>query len=245
MFRSFFGRIILALIFFCCTNSYSVFAQQEFLLRGAIFQKQNGQRVADALITDQKSKVVIASNNLGGFNIKTTVGDTLRIAKKDFTEYIYVVSTQQDLIIQLSPVIQLGEVRIVGQSKKQELDEAMRQYRSQGSFYNGKPPALAMATSPITGLYELFGKTPRQAKHFQEFYKLETEQINVDKRFTKRLIQQVTDLEEAQIAGFMDSYRPSYDQLAEWNDYDLINYIKKSAIGFKEGKGLPPLKKLY
>lgn len=244
MLNHIFWKISLTLIILCSIHIDAVFAQ-DFLLRGVVFQKQNGQRVSNALITDQQTRIVTASNDLGGFNIKTSVGDTLRISKKDLTEYIYVVTGQQDLIIQLSPIIQLSEVKVVAQSKKQELDEAMRQYRSQGSYYNGKPPALAMVTSPITGLYELFGKTPKQAKHFQQFSKLETEQLSVDRRFTKSLIQQVTDLKDEQIQPFMDSYRPSYEKLAAWNEYDLINYIKTSAQGFKDGKGLPPLKKLY
>ncbi|MVN21249.1 hypothetical protein [Mucilaginibacter arboris] len=245
MFRIVFSGTRFMLILACICGSCPVFAQQGFLLKGVLFQKQNGQHVANALILNRTNKITVASNDLGAFNIKAAVGDTLRIFKKDYTEYIFTVIDQKDVVIQLSPVIQLNEVKIVGQTKKQELDEGMRAYRGQGSFYNGKPPALSFLTSPITGLYELFGKTPKQAKHFQEFSKNETEQISIDKRFNQNVIKQVTDLKEEQIQPFMESYRPSFDQLNAWNDYDLINYIKKSAQGFKEGKGLPPLKKLY
>ena len=245
MFKRVSSVIKLLLVFACIGQSPAVFAQQEFVLKGVLFQKQNAQRVSNALIFNLKKKITVASNDLGAFNIKASIGDTLKVFKKDFTEYVFTVADEKDVMLQLSPVIQLNEVRVVGQTKKQELDEALRQYRGQGSIYNGKPPALSMVTNPLTGLYELFGKTPRQAKHFQEFAKNEIEQTNVDKRFNKNLIQQVTDLKEAQIQPFMDSYRPSFDQLSAWNDYDLINYVKKSAQGFKEGKGLPPLKKLY
>ncbi len=245
MFKWISSALKFLLILGCIGHSAAVFAQQEFVLKGVLFQKQNAQRVSDALIFNLKKKITVASNDLGAFNIKASVGDTLKVFKKDFTEYIFTVAGEKDVMLQLSPVIQLSEVRVVGKTKKQELEEALRQYRGQGSIYNGKPPALSMVTNPLTGLYELFGKTPRQAKHFQEFAKNEIEQTNVDKRFNKNLIQQVTDLKEAQIQPFMDSYRPSFDQLSVWNDYDLINYVKKSAQGFKEGKGLPPLKKLY
>ena len=236
-------KLMLILVSIC--QSPAVFAQQEFVLKGVLFQKQNAQRVSNALIFNLKKKITVASNDLGAFNIKASVGDTLKVFKKDFTEYIFTVADEKDVMLQLSPVIQLNEVRVVGQTKKQELEEVLRQYRGQGSIYNGKPPALSMVTNPLTGLYELFGKTPRQAKHFQEFAKNEIRETGIDKRFNKSLIQQVTDLKEEQILPFMDSYRPSFDQLSAWNDYDLINYVKKSAQGFKEGKGLPPLKKLY
>lgn len=245
MFKPVSSVVKLILILACISHSAKVFAQQEFMLKGVLFQKQSAQRIANALVVNLKNKTTVASNDLGVFTIKATVGDTLKVFKNDFTEYIFTVVDGKDVVLQLSPVIQLNEVRIVGQTKKQELDETLRKYRGQGSFYNGKPPALSMITNPITGLYELFGKTPRQAKHFQEFAKNEIQQTDVDRRFNKNLIQQVTDLKEEQIQPFMDSYRPSFDQLSVWNDYDLIDYVKKSARGFKEGKGLPPLKKLY
>ncbi|RYE16587.1 MAG: hypothetical protein EOP42_33705 [Sphingobacteriaceae bacterium] len=221
------------------------FAQQDFVLKGVIFQKQSDFRLANVQILNLKNKLIVGTDYTGAFSIKATLGDTLKITKKDYADNYYVIESQRDAVIQLSQNIQLNEVRIVGQSKKQELDEAMRQYRGQGSFYNGKPPVLAAIASPITGLYELFGKTPGQARRFQAFSKTETEQISIDKRFNKDIVKQNTDLTDAQIEVFMDTFRPSYDQILLWNEYDLIHYIKASAKQLKDGKAPPPLKKLY
>lgn len=240
-----FFRLMLVIAVITANISFA-FAQETFTLNGAVFQKQTNLRVANALISGKKSTVV--TDDLGIFHIKVSIGDTLKISKADFSDVFYVVDNQKDVIIQLPTMIQLQEVKIFGKTKTQELNDAMHMYRSQGSFYNGKPPITAFLPfggSPITGLYELFGKTPNQAKRFQKFAKTETEQIDIDKRFTKALIKENTDLKDEQIQPFMDSYRPSFDQMKNWNDYDLINYIKKSAQGFKDGKGLPPLKKLY
>jgi len=254
LFRSFvlmpkpFSYIFLLMLTLQVWNNTSAFAQQEFELKGVIFQKQNNFRVANALILNLKNKQAVNTDYTGSFSIKAALGDTLKITKKDYADNYYVVENQKDAVIQLSQIIQLNEVRIVGQSKKQELDEAMRQYRGQGSFYNGKPPISLFSPfsgSPITGFYELFGKTPKQAKHFQEFSKNETEQINIDKRFNKSVVKQNTDLTDEQVDVFMDTFRPSYDQILRWNEYDLINYIKASARQLKDGKAPPPLKKLY
>lgn len=244
MIKPVFFIFLLILVSLIC-NTYCVFAQQDFLLKGVIFQKQSDFRIANALVFNPKNKITVGTDYTGTFSIKATLGDTLKIFKKDYADNYYVVESQKDAVIQLSQVIQLNEVRIVGQSRKQELDEAMRQYRGQGSFYNGKPPVLAAIASPLTGLYELFGKTPGQARRFQAFSKTETEQINIDKRFNAAIVKQNTDLTDAQIEVFMDIYRPSYDQILHWNDYDLINYITTSAKQLKAGKSPPPLKKLY
>lgn len=235
---------LLILVSLIC-NTSCVFAQQGFVLKGVIFQRQSDFRIANAIVFNLKNKLTVGTDYTGAFSIKATLGDTLKIFKKDYADNYYVVESQKDAVIQLSQVIQLNEVRIVGQSRKQELDEAMRQYRGQGSFYNGKPPVLAAIASPLTGLYELFGKTPGQARRFQAFSKTETEQINIDKRFNKTVVKENTDLTDAQADVFMDVYRPSFEQLSRWNDYDLINYIKTSAKQLKDGKAPPPLKKLY
>lgn len=238
-------RLMLMLALIIASFSMA-FAQEGFTLNGAVFQKQTNLRVANALISNKKNTV--ATDNFGIFHIQVSLGDTLKISKTDFLDVFYRVDSQKDIIVQLPSIIQLQEVTIFGKTKKQELDDAMKMYRSQGSFYNGKPPITAFIPfggSPITGLYELFGKTPNQAKRFQQFAKTESQQITIDKRFTAALIKEVTDLKDEQVQPFMDSYRPSFDQLKAWSDYDLIDYIKKSAKGFKEGKGLPPLKKLY
>lgn len=235
----------LLMLAFQTWNPLSVFAQQGFMLKGVVFLRQSDFRISSALILNLKNKQTVGTDYTGAFAVKANLGDTLKIFKKDYADNYYVVESQKDAVIQLSQNIQLNEVRIVGQSKKQELDEAMGQYRGQGSFYNGKPPLLAAIASPITGLYELFGKTPGQARRFQAFTKAETEQINIDKRFNKEVVKQNTDLTDAQIDVFMDTFRPSYDQLMRWNDYDLINYVKTSAKQLKDGKAPPPLKKLY
>ncbi len=240
--------IFLLLIFLQIRNTNPAFAQQNFVLKGIIFLKQSGFRISNAQIFNLKNKLTVGTDYTGAFSIKAALGDTLKITKKDYADNYYVVENQKDAIIQLSQIIQLNEVRIVGQSKKQELDEAMRQYRGQGSYFNGKPPLRIFSPisgSPITGFYELFGKTPGQARRFQAFSKTETEQINIDKRFNKDVVKQNTDLTDAQIDVFMEVYRPSYDQISLWNAYDLISYIKTSAKQLKDGKAPPPLKKLY
>jgi hypothetical protein len=58
------------------------------------------------------------------------------------------------------------------------------------------PACLAALTSPLTGLYELFGKTPGRAKRFAAFSKRELEATEVDRRYNKFFIMRVTGLTE-------------------------------------------------
>lgn len=175
------------------------------------------------------------SDELGVFSIKASRGDTLLITKKGFNPIKQPVISLNDMAIFLEPGnIELEEVKITGQSKKKELNDIMGSYRSQGTFFNGKPPALLFLNSPITGLYELFGATPRRARHFAAFSRAELEQDAVNRRYNKDFVMRITGLPDAEAQKFMDQYSPSYEDLAAWNDYELIKRVKRQYEYFKK-----------
>jgi hypothetical protein len=237
-------KIFLSSFILCCLQN---FANAQQVLKGVIFKKDASERISQALITDLKSQVVMMSDELGGFGIKAAPGDTLLVTKNMFTPQKIVVINADDLAIYMQPVRELKEVTIKDQTKKQELNEVMGQYRSQGTFYNGhSPPAWAFINSPLTGLYELFGKTPGEARRFEAFSKKELETNEVNRRYTKELVKNVTKLPDEEIDKFMNTFTPSFEDLKEWNDYQLITYIKKSLAYYQKHKAdASKLQKLY
>jgi hypothetical protein len=239
-------KILLIIISFYCLPGFA-FAQQVLNIKGVVFKKSSLNRIAQALIADLNSKVVMMSDELGGFNIRVAIGDTLLITKNEYTPQKRMVINGDDLAIYMQPVIELNQVNIKEQSKKQELNEVMREYRSQGTFYNGNPPVLSFLNSPITGFYELFGKTPNEARRFAAFTKTELEYNEVHRRYTKELVKSVTKLPDDEAQKFMETFTPSFEDLKEWNDYQLIIYIKKSMAYYQKNKDKPQVKlqKLY
>src|SRR5690606_24338361 len=117
-----------------------------------------------------------------------------------------------DVIIRLKGSYQLNEVNVYGQSKKDQLGDVMDDFRRKGNYYNGKPPPLAYVLSPISALYGLFGKTPKNARRFQSYVNVELEQSVVDRKFNINLVQASTDLSGEDLVNFMDLYRPSFHQ---------------------------------
>lgn len=220
-------------------------AQSEFILHGVLFKKGTGERLAQASIVNLRTNGQVTSNDLGGFQIAIVLGDSIQITKKGFTTQILAVLSQQTLVLQLQPVIDLHEVTIKGETKKQELESIMDDYRKNGSFYKGKPPALAFLKSPITAVYELFGRTPTQARRFGRFMENDLQQSEIDRRFTKPFVKDITKLDDDKLKEFMVAFRPSYEQVSKWNEYDLINYLKKSLDSYKSGNITPPPPKLY
>jgi hypothetical protein len=227
-----------------CFAGNGLFAQN-FTAKGIIFRKSSTSRVSQALVTDLNTKTVMMSDDLGMFTINTWIGDTLLVTKKDYTPLKVVIADKNDLSIFLQPVIQLNQVTVKAESQRQEMNDVMKQYKSEGIFNNGKSlPFWQALNSPLTEFYNLFGKTPGQAKRFAAYSKNELEASAVDKRYTKELVKSTTKLPDDEVEKFMQYYRPSYQDIMLWNDYQLITAIKKNLVYYKRSKVHQPLQQL-
>nr|WP_121270125.1 hypothetical protein [Pedobacter schmidteae] len=201
---------------------------QDFLLGGVVFEKGTLNRVAGAEVINKRSGFRVASNDLGMFQLKSAAGDTLLVIKRDFSDAEVVVTGSKDLLIYLERGRMLRQVDISGQTKKQELQELKRDYKNKGSFYQGKPPFLAFLFKPLTAVYELIGKTPKNARRFGRYYETELQQSQIDGFFNEFLIQNNTDLKGKDLEKFMLDYRPEYEKAKNWTQYDAIKHIRDS-----------------
>jgi len=216
------------LIVFCMGFSFIAKAQETFVVKGVISRNISVERLAQVLITNLRTKEIMMSDDLGWFSIKAAIGDTLLFNKLKYTDQRVVITVKGDIPVYMQPEIVLDQVTIQGQSKKQELKDVMSDYRKQGIYYNGKPPVLSFLTSPLTGLYELFGKGPGQARRFAAFSKGELEFAEVRKRYNLPMVMRVTGADTTKAKGFMEYYTPSFEDLKQWNDYELIKQVRKS-----------------
>ncbi|WPU94584.1 hypothetical protein SNE25_03490 [Mucilaginibacter sabulilitoris] len=222
---------LLLIICFCFVLNASA---QEFTLKGVISKKSSPERVGQVLIKNLKTNNFMISDDLGWFTVKASAGDTLLFTKEEFTPQKIVVLNNSDMPVYMQPVIKLNEVQVLGQTKKQELNEIMGDYRKQGTFYAGKPPVLSFLANPLTGLYELFGKTPGRARRFANFARGEAEQAEINRRYNVSFVREYTKLPTDSAARkFMNYYTPSYEDLKQWTDYDLIKHMQKSYDFYK------------
>ncbi len=237
--------LITFLGFFVCKQAA---AQQLNVLRGVVSKQGSTDRIAGVLIKNTRTAELKISDNTGLFNIKAFVNDTLLFSKTGYADQKIPVTSTGDIIVSLQPVISLAEVEIKDKSKQQEIKDVITSYRSKGIYYNGDPPLSAFSPfggSPITGLYELFSKGTRDEKHFIKVSKEDTEAAAVNRRYTKKLVKQVTALPDSDVVKFMQQYTPSFEDLKEWNDYDLVSHIKKYLSYFIQRKDAVKLQKLY
>lgn len=206
---------------------------QDFVLQGVVIEKGSNVRVALAAITNLSSKMGASSNDIGMFQLKAKIGDTLLITKKNLTDQKLVVNTDDDQVVYLQRgSTMLEEVTVKGHTKKQEMENIKLDLKHNGSFYAGKPPLILLnpfGGSPITFFYELFGKTPARARNFNRYYKKELSLLEVDKFFNESLVSNNTTLKGKDLYKFLLDYYPTHSMTINWSNYDAVKYIKESA----------------
>lgn len=216
-------------------------------IRGIVYKKGMLEKISQASITNLKTSAVTTSNLYGEFYAEVNMGDTLLIEKPGFTPFKQTITNLNTLFITLLPSIALNEVTIKGQTKKQELNGIINDYRSKGLYYDGKPPVTAylpFSGSPLTVLHELFGSDAKNERRFMRYAKSENEATEIDRKYTPDLVSKTTGLQGDSLKLFMQSYRPTHDQIAKWADYETIIYIKKSYADFKKN-GAKPVENIF
>ncbi|WP_131536414.1 hypothetical protein [Pedobacter nototheniae] len=230
-------KIIFAsiLTFFCCALTLKA---QEQLIKGVVIEKGTKIRVALAEITNKRTGLGVGSNDLGLFQIKAAVGDTLLITKRDLTDQQIVIHGPQDIIIYLVRAsTMLDEITIRGNTKKQDLDEIKREFKNKGVYNGGKSSLLSSIFNPLNGLYNLIGKDPKNARRFGRYADNEIKQSQIDQYFNTTIIKNNTTLTGQDLENYMLNYRPSFDKAQHWNSYDYIKYIKESSKKYLDTLG--------
>ncbi|WP_257666958.1 carboxypeptidase-like regulatory domain-containing protein [Parapedobacter tibetensis] len=219
-----------------------LFAQESGTIRGIIVEAGTSKRLSNVTIINKNTGRTTVSNNVGTFELHATVGDSITVNTMGYEQAVTEIKTLSDILIDMKPEsIVLETVNVDRMSKEAELNDVMRGYRKQGVYYDGKPPALAYIFNPITSLYELLGRTPRNARRFQQYMGRELEATAVDRKFNQRLIHELTGLEGDDLKNFMSWYRPSYEKIQYWAEYDLTAYILQSYKQFdRDGRPAAP-----
>lgn len=224
---------IVIMVIFC--RSYV--SAQSFIVKGLILKDKASERISGVQIVSQKTRDIAVSNYLGNFSIKTSMGDTLQFNKTGYLSEKMVVVNSNDLLIYLKPVVLLNEVVIKDKTALLRQKEIVNSYRAKGLYFDGRPPLIIfnpLSGSPLTGFHELFGKDAADERRFIHFSQNEHQAEEIDKRYTKELVKNITHLPDEELLIFMDAYRPSYSNFKNWNDYQLYQYIQSSFEAWQE-----------
>jgi len=226
-------KAVFTLFFLICF--FFSHAQQQ--LQGVVLEKGTPKRVAEATITNRRTLEKALSNSEGGFVIAAKEGDTLIVTKYAYSSEYYRITDPDNIAVSLNPTIELETVTVTGKTRKDELQDILKDYQKQTPYGAGRPKALSYVFNPLSALYGTFSKSAKNARRFNNYAQNEIQETEVDKKFNKYNVGEITGLEGNDLLNFMSLYRPTYNQSRYWNEYDIRDYLKTSLDKFnREGR---------
>lgn len=80
--------------------------------------------------------------------------------------------------------------------------------------------------------FSALSKRNRQIWAFQKEYAVFEQQKFIDFVFNARLVEELTGLRGEAAQRYMRRYRPAYEQIRAWSDYDFYAYVKRTGAQF-------------
>jgi hypothetical protein len=200
-------------------------------------QRQNG-----AIVKNISTRAQAMSNDIGEFSIRATVGDTIVTLKPDYNNDTLLVASTPYYIICLkrSPTM-LKEVIVMDKALTPEkiLKENKETYKE---IYRKGDESHAVVITPlgvgvvIDKVWSAVSKEGKDARKMQRRLTTDYRSATVDRRFTKNLVTRVTGYKGIRLDDFMVKYRPTFEMVNKWNNYELIEYIKAKLAADRDKK---------
>lgn len=217
---------------------------QEKPIQGIVFDKDSKQRLTRVYIFNTRSGEGFYNTTKGEFKTNAQEGDVLVAALQGYGVDTVSVRLENTIIFYLKRnIIQLQEVVVKDSlgSPEERLKAKIEEYNtaySKGTVGNllsvGGGNGRVGAGLGIDALYSLLSKQGRNARQLQKIIERDYRDAMIDYRFTKTLINKVTGLNGVKLVDFKQQYKPGYFFILEANDYELIQYIKKSYVSYLE-----------
>lgn len=217
---------------------------QDKPIQGIVFDMDSKQRLTRVYIFNTRSGEGFYNTTKGEFKTNVREGDVLVAALQGYGVDTVSVRSESTILFYLKRnSIQLQEVVVKDSlgSPEDQLKAKIEEYNSaysKGAIGNllavGGSNGGGGAGLGIDALYSLLSRQGKNARLLQKIIERDYRDAIIEYRFTKTLINRVTGLNGAKLTDFKQQYKPGYYFILEANDYELIEYIKKSYTFYLE-----------
>jgi hypothetical protein len=220
-----------------------LFAQDK-QFQGIVFDMDSKQRLTRVYIFNTRTGEGFYNTSKGEFKTTARSGDVLVAALQGYGVDTISIRSESTLLfylrrnsIQLQEVVVRDSIKTPAEQLKQAQEEYNTIY-SKGAvkdvFTTGGSNGGGGAGLSITALYNLLSKEGKNARMLQKIIERDYRDAMIEYRFTKSLVNSVTGLSGVKLTDFKQQYKPGYYFILEANDYELIQYIKKSYQSYLE-----------
>ncbi len=242
---------------------FASFSAAQTLFSAKIYDGINFLPVNGANVYNLSSGKFSFSDKNGYFSIFASVSDTIVISKSIYRQNVVVLTedilkkSNEVFFLYCRPVV-LKEISVYGLNPNYEVFKRdvvtmnMPDYYDnlvskptkmdiQNAEYKNTAPNILRNTKiahPITALYEAFSPKAKMKRLYNEMLQYEQELDNVQSKFNRELVSNLTGLKDDELLEFMVYCHFSYYDLIRSSREDIIKKIKSKFLEYEYFKAL-------
>jgi endonuclease YncB( thermonuclease family) len=220
------------LVLMCGVVAGKSFAQER-VVEGIVYDKNSKERIAKVNIVNSRTKQSVYNTLKAEFKLTALAGDQLVVNKIGYFSDTVQVGDSNTILVYLKPTsIQLRQVNItdsVLNPQKRYLATKQEYSKAYGSNAYRDPltltPGLGAGIS-IDAIWNSFSREGRNAARLQKVIERDFHENQIDYRFNKTLVGNITGLKDPQLSDFMQKYRPGYYMVMNASQYEFVTSIR-------------------
>jgi hypothetical protein len=225
------SRFILLL----CVFSVAVHsAALALVMKGKVYDMKTNKPMANVNIVNTFTESGMTTDSSGNFSLTVEKGHLVEFRKIGYKIVrVRIEATAMPFysIAMKEGAFDIPEIEIAGNNFRTDSVENHETYKWAIDHY--KLEGLDVIQHPFDAL----SKRNRQIWAFQKRYDYFEKEKFVDYVFNAKLISKIAKIDSTDMETYRRYYRPSYDQVKAWTEYEFLEYIKSSAAAFLRRRG--------
>ena len=219
-------------------------AQDKTLVAGFMLDETSFEPVPLANISIHPVGTKYISNRKGLFKIFISGTDSVYISaigfkSKNFAASEIIPKNIDDTIrIYLRPIVyKLKDVNVVYTNRKRDsIARLVAEILKNDPLLNNYDRVInrpkGTIRNPLTAMYEAWSKEGEDMRKFEDFLQYAEQQRAIDKRYNKKIIKNITDIDEEDLDEFIMFCKMDRIFILTAQEYDLVEAIKKCGENF-------------
>jgi hypothetical protein len=215
--------LVCVLFFACNPDGFAL------IMKGKVYDMKTNQPMPNVNIVNTFTETGMTTDSSGTFTINAEKGHLIefrRIGYKIVRVRIEAVALPYYSIAMREGAFDIEEIQITGKNYRTDSIENRETYKWAIDHY--KLEGLDIVQHPFDAL----SKRNRQIWAFQKRYEYFEKEKFVDYVFNAKLIRKITKVDSTDMETYRRYYRPTYEQVKTWTEYEFLEYIKRTAAAF-------------
>jgi len=210
-------------------------AFSQVILTGKVYDAETQTPLEGVSVRDKTKGSGELTDHSGYYSVTAAPRDSIEFYMLGYGRYYYVAGQAGAQKMQVFLHVQkylLPEVQVMAH-RNPKLDSLNRRFEN-AEIFNYRRPSVASTIvgslfHPISGLEYLANSAKRKRlRRFQADLIEDEHDRYVDSRYSRQQIADLTGLEGDELEKFRRNYRPSYEEIQKFTEYDMLVYIKDS-----------------